>query len=114
MARQHEYAQHFLRSPRIVAELIGHSNIRKNDLVYDLGAGSGVIASVLANCCKKVIAVEIEPSALKKFRTNLGNVLTVNIIDQDIKTLDPQTEPYKIFTNISTEKSRVGKECYST
>jgi 23S rRNA (adenine-N6)-dimethyltransferase len=100
MARQHEYAQHFLRSPRIVAELIGHSNIRKNDLVYDLGAGSGVIASVLANRAKKVIAVEIEPSALKKLRTNLGNVLNVNIVEQDILTLDPPTVPYKIFSNI--------------
>lgn len=49
MKRLHTYAQqHFLRSPRLVAELIGHSNIRKNDTVYDLGAGSGVIASVLA------------------------------------------------------------------
>lgn len=100
MAREHEYAQHFLRSPRIVAELIGHSNIRKNDLVYDLGAGSGVIASVLANRCKKVIAVEIEPGAVKKLRTNLGNVLNVNIIEQDILTLEPPEVPYKIFSNI--------------
>src|SRR4051812_28038866 len=53
MPRLHTYSQHFLRSPRIVAELIGHSNVRKNDIVYDLGAGSGVIASVLANKCKK-------------------------------------------------------------
>lgn len=100
MKRSHIHAQHFLKSPRLVAELIGHSNIRKNDLVYDLGAGSGVIASVLANRCKRVVAVEIEPQTLQKLRQNLGRVDNVTIIDQDILALEPSTEPYKIFANI--------------
>lgn len=100
MPRIHTYAQHFIRSPRIVAELIGHSNIRKNDLVYDLGAGSGVIASVLANRCKKVIAVEVEPEALKNLRRNLGNILNVEIVERDIMDVEPPDVPYKIFSNI--------------
>lgn len=100
MPRLHTYSQHFLRGPRVVAELIGHSNIRKNDLVYDLGAGSGVIASVLANKCRKVVAVEIEPEALKSLRRNLGNILNVDIVEQDILTLKEPEVPYKIFANI--------------
>ncbi len=100
MKRKHEQGQHFLRSPRLVAELVGHSNIRKNDTVYDLGAGSGVIASVLANRCKQVIAVEIEPEALKKLRQNLGHVENLVIIDSDILALDPAPGTYKIFANI--------------
>lgn len=105
MPRLHTHSQHFLRSPRLVAELIGHSNIRKNDTVYDLGAGSGVIASVLANKCKKVIAVENEPEALKKLRTNLGNILNVDIIDQDIVTMPVPQGRYKIFSNIPFSES---------
>lgn len=100
MARLHTHSQHFLRSPRLVAELVGHSNIRKNDLVYDLGAGSGVIASVLANRCKQVVAVEIEPEALKKLRQNLGHVDNVSIIKADILSVEPPRVPYKIFANI--------------
>lgn len=100
MARHHQYAQHFLRSPRLVAELIGHSNLRKNDTVYDLGAGSGVIASVLAGRVKKVVAVEIEPSALTSLRNNLSHVKNVTIVDTDILSLNPPREPYKIFANI--------------
>jgi len=105
MPRLHVYSQHFLRSPRLVAELIGHSNIRKNDTVYDLGAGSGVIASVLANKCKKVIAVENEPQALKKLRYNLGNILNVDIVDQDILKLKIPEGRYKIFSNIPFSES---------
>lgn len=100
MSRQHTYAQHFLRSPRLVAELIGHSNIRKNDTVYDLGAGSGVITSVLARRCKNVTAVEIEPQALAKLRTNMQPFDNVSIINQDILDIDPPEGSYKIFSNI--------------
>ena len=105
MARLNDYSQHFLRGPRLVAELIGHSNIRKNDIVYDLGAGSGVIASVLANKCKKVVAVENEPEALKKLRTNLGNILNVDIVEQDILKLKIPDGRYKIFSNIPFSES---------
>lgn len=100
MARLHTYAQHFLRSPQIVAELIGHSDLRGKDLVYDLGAGSGVITSVLANKCRAVVAVEIEPAALTSLRNNMVNVRNVTIIEQDMLSVVPPAEPYKIFANI--------------
>ncbi len=105
MARLHTYSQHFLKNPRVVAELIGHSNIRKNDTVYDLGAGSGVIASVLANKCKKVIAVENEPETLKKLRVNLGNILNVEIVNENILALKVPDGRYKIFSNIPFSES---------
>lgn len=100
MSRDYTYAQHFLRSPRVVAELVGHSNIRKNDTVYDLGAGSGVISSVLAHRAKMVIAVEIEPNALKKLRANMADFDNVTIIDKDITKLTITDDSYKIFANI--------------
>jgi len=100
MARLYTYSQHFLRGPRLVAELIGHSNVRKNDTVYDLGAGSGVITSVLARRCRQVVAVEIEPQALAKLRQNVGRLENVKIVAKDIVKLTPPSEPYKIFANI--------------
>lgn len=100
MKRLHTHSQHFLRSPRLVAELVGHSNIRKNDVVYDLGAGSGIISSVLAERCKQVVAVEIEPQALKRLRENTAGFDNVTIVEKDILTLPLPTTPYKIFANI--------------
>ncbi|HEY1085199.1 MAG TPA: rRNA adenine dimethyltransferase family protein [Candidatus Saccharimonadales bacterium] len=100
MSRLHSYSQHFLKSPRLVAELIGHSNIRKNDVVYDLGAGSGVIASVLARRAKQVLAVEIEPSSLKKLRENMADFDNVKVLEEDILTISPPEGRYKIFANI--------------
>jgi 16S rRNA A1518/A1519 N6-dimethyltransferase RsmA/KsgA/DIM1 with predicted DNA glycosylase/AP lyase activity len=107
MSRDYTYAQHFLKNPRVVAELIGHSNIRKNDTVYDLGAGSGVITSVLARRCKQVIAVEIEQHALKKLHTNTAGLNNVTIVGKDITELDIKIESYKIFANIPFNLSSV-------
>ena len=99
MPRKHDYSQHFLRSPRLVAELIGHTNIRKNDVVYDLGAGSGVITSVLVRRVREVVAVEIEPDALRQLRTNMRGAENVAIIEADILALQPTHDSYKIFAN---------------
>lgn len=100
MARLHDYDQHFLRSPRLVAELVGHSNLRKNDLVYDFGAGSGVITSVLTRRVKQVVAVEQEPKALAQLKRNLAGSQNLRIINQDILSVELPNERYKVFSNI--------------
>jgi 23S rRNA (adenine-N6)-dimethyltransferase len=101
MKRLHTYSQHFLRDPNFVAELVGHSNLRKNDTVYDLGAGSGVISYVLSRRVKQVFAVELEPSVLAKLRSNLDACENVTIVHSDILSVEfPQVERYKIFANI--------------
>lgn len=100
MKRLHTYDQHFLRSPKIVAELIGHTNIRKNDVVYDLGAGSGVITSVLRRRCGTVVAVENEPAALEVFHQHNDQYGNVTVIEGDILDVMPPSGPYKIFSNI--------------
>lgn len=99
MVRKHQFDQHFLASPRLVAELIGHANIRKNDVVYDLGAGSGVITSVLARRCKRVIAVEVEPGALKTLRQNTSELENVEVVEADLETFRFDEPKYKVFAN---------------
>lgn len=99
MKRLSSYDQHFLRSTRLVAELVGHTNIRKNDLVYDFGAGSGVITSVLVRRAAQVVAVEKEPHALAALRKNLGDVANLKIVSSDILAVELPAEKYKVFAN---------------
>lgn len=99
MSRKHQFAQHFLASPVIAAELIGHSNIRKNDIVYDLGAGSGVISAALSGRVREVVSVEVELDALKQLRRNMMGYDNVTIIASDIETFTPNHEDYIIFAN---------------
>ena len=93
--------QNFLRSPKLTLFLIGHSNIKKRDLVIDIGAGSGVITSALAKRCKKVIAVEKDAETAKRLRENLArqNISNVEIFDGDFREMKLPDEPYKVFAN---------------
>lgn len=108
MKRLHTHAQHFLRSPALVQELVGHSDIKKHDIVYDLGAGTGVISSVLARRVKRVVAVELEPETYEKLVENTRRYDNVETRRADILTVTIPKVPYKIFANIPfSHSSRV-------
>jgi 23S rRNA (adenine-N6)-dimethyltransferase len=100
MKRLDSHSQHFLRNPRFVAELVGHTSIKKSDTVYDIGAGSGVISSVLAERCQKVVAIEIEPRTAEKLRANMADLPNVSVYEGDFLTMPLPDSPYKIFANI--------------
>ena len=99
--RDYRLSQHFLRSPRLALVLIGHSNLKKRDLVVEIGAGSGVITSALAHRVSKVIAIEPDAATATKLRDNLKrhNITNVEVIEKDFRDFHlPDTE-YKIFAN---------------
>ena len=100
MKRLATYSQYFIRNPRLIKELIGHTSINRHDTVYDIGAGSGVISSVLANRCQTVIAVEFEPRMAAKLRENMTDYPNVTVHQADFLTMPLPTAPYKIFSNI--------------
>ena len=97
--RKHELSQHFLSSPKLALFLIGHSNIKKRDIVVDIGAGSGVITSALAKRCKKVIAIEPDHETAEKLRKNLKKFDNVEIVEQDFLDFELPKEEYKVFAN---------------
>jgi 23S rRNA (adenine-N6)-dimethyltransferase len=100
MKRLAHYSQYFLRSPRLIKELVGHTSINRHDLVYDIGAGSGVISSVLAERCQSVVAVEFEPRMAEKLRGNMKKYSNVTVHQGDILAMPLPESPYKIFANI--------------
>ena len=100
MKRLDSYSQYFLRSPQLIKELVGHTTIKKSDTVYDIGAGSGIISSVLAERAGKVVAIEVEPRMAEKLRDNMRGLGNVTIVEKDFIAMDLPTTPYKIFANI--------------
>jgi len=100
MKRLSHYSQYFLRNPRLIKELVGHTSITKKDVVYDIGAGSGVISSVLATRCKAVVAIEPEPRTAAKLRLNMEDYSNVAVLQADFLTMPLPKTPYKVCANI--------------
>ena len=82
-------------------KLIGHSNLKKRDLVLDIGAGSGVITTALAKRVREVWAIEPDHATAEKLRANLVkyNIRNVRVVERDFLEIDLPTEPYKVFAN---------------
>jgi 23S rRNA (adenine-N6)-dimethyltransferase len=99
--RNHLLSQHFLRSQKLALILIGHSNLKKRDLVVEIGAGSGVITSALARRVARVIAVEPDAATALKLRKNLmrQGVENVVVVEKDFLEMELPAEPYKVFSN---------------
>lgn len=100
MKRLDNYSQNFIRNPQLVKDLLVRTTISHEDVVYDIGAGSGVISSVLADYCKSVIAVEFEPRMASKLRENMAIYPNVSVYEGDFLTMVLPNTPYKIFANI--------------
>lgn len=100
MKRRHEYSQNFLRSPKLVESLIARSKLTKDDTVYDIGAGSGIIAATVARYVQKVIAIEYEPQTVEILRTNMKQHPNVTVVAADVLRYTFPSTPYKIIANI--------------
>ena len=81
--------------------LIGHSNIKKRDLVVEIGAGSGVITTALSKKAARVIAIEPDLETAKKLRENLKKqqIQNVEVVEKDFLDYDLPAESYKVFAN---------------
>ena len=99
--RNHLLSQHFLRNPRLALMLIGHSNLKKRDLVVEIGAGSGVITVALSKRVRQVIAIEPDQETAKKLRENLKKqqIQNVEVVEQYFLNFDLPKEAYKVFAN---------------
>lgn len=100
MKRLANYSQYFLRSPQLIKELVGHSSVSRHDVVYDIGAGSGAISSVLAERAKSVVAVEFEPRMASKLRSNMEQYSNVTVYQGDFLSMPLPKTAYKVFANI--------------
>lgn len=93
-------AQNFLRSPQLVHRLIAMSTIGPSDMVYEIGAGNGIITAALAKVANEVVAIEKDPALVRRLRERFRMLGNVEIIEKDFLAYSLVTSEYKIFANI--------------
>jgi 16S rRNA (adenine1518-N6/adenine1519-N6)-dimethyltransferase len=64
--------------------MISTAVITRDDVVLEIGAGLGGLTCFLAQNCKRVIAVEVDPNLVKILRKRVLNLSNVDIIAGDI------------------------------
>lgn len=99
--------QNFLVNRRILKKIIGLSGLSKNDIVLEIGPGTGILTLELAKNAKKVISVEKDLRIIPVLKEALKEVKNVEIIQGDILKIIPRqnnywwgNKNYKVIANI--------------
>lgn len=74
MIKRKQFGQHFLNSNSIAKSIVSEANITKNDVVYEIGTGLGVLTPLLCQQADKVISVDIDESLVKKAKQTFSNI----------------------------------------
>jgi 23S rRNA (adenine-N6)-dimethyltransferase len=89
-------SRHFL-SRSVAAELVRGSGVGPDDLVVDLGAGSGRLTAELARVARRVVAVEVDPVLARRLRGRWPNV---EVIEADAVKVRLPGEPFRVVANL--------------
>jgi 16S rRNA (adenine1518-N6/adenine1519-N6)-dimethyltransferase len=104
MNKRKKLGQHFLKSNNIAKFIVDSANITKNDVVYEVGSGRGILTSFLCKNSKHVISVEKDKSLCNEIINVFSDIKNITIIHGDGFR---QNEKFDIFiSNLPYSKSR--------
>jgi 23S rRNA (adenine-N6)-dimethyltransferase len=95
-------SQHFLRSQALAAELVRDAGIGADDLVLDLGAGSGRLTAELVRMGARVVAVELDPHWVSRLRGRWGGV---EVVQGDAACIRLPREPFRVVANLPFDRT---------
>lgn len=89
---------HQLTSP-FAAQVAAHADLSRDDIVLDLGAGSGSLTRELANTGAQVTAIELNNGRVAELRRRFGCISTVTVVRADIATVALPDEAFHVVAN---------------
>ena len=83
MIKRKRLGQHFLTSNSIAQSIVSEAKISRNDIVFELGTGLGILTPLLCEKAKKVISVDADRELYEKAKSKFSyiNNLTVEFGD---------------------------------
>ncbi len=97
--------QNFLVNPHILDKIVATAEVSKNDIILEVGPGTGNLTKKLAEKAGKVIAIEKDRQLIGPLKETFKNYPNVEIIEADVMAKaafvwQRQPLPYKIVANI--------------
>ncbi len=93
-------AQNFFRDRKLVAALVAGSSVGPGDVVYEIGAGRGIVTRELARRAGRVVAVEKDPALVARLRATFRDSANVRIVSGDFLKYRVRDSRYRVFANL--------------
>ncbi|MGY5149388.1 MAG: 16S rRNA (adenine(1518)-N(6)/adenine(1519)-N(6))-dimethyltransferase RsmA [Candidatus Nitrosopumilus sp. bin_68KS] len=108
MIKRKRFGQHFLNSNSIAQSIVSEAKITKNDVVFELGTGLGILTPLLCKNANKVISVDVDVRLTQDAKSKFSNIDNLVLKSGDgFKTKDNFT----IFvSNLPYSKSKEAVE----
>ncbi|MDH3311847.1 MAG: rRNA adenine N(6)-methyltransferase family protein [Nitrosopumilus sp.] len=74
MIKRKRLGQHFLNSNSIAKSIVSEAKITKNDVVFELGTGLGILTPLLCEKANKVISVDVDEQLIEKVKSSFSNI----------------------------------------
>jgi 23S rRNA (adenine-N6)-dimethyltransferase len=91
--------QNFLRPTARLARVIAVAELTPKDVVYEIGAGTGVLTALLAPRVRRVIAIEKDDVLYHRLRRRFAGWSNVSLRRADFLEHRLPDAPYKVFAN---------------
>jgi 16S rRNA (adenine1518-N6/adenine1519-N6)-dimethyltransferase len=100
MAKKH-LGQNFLYDPSILNRIIQIAQLDREDLVVEIGPGTGRLTKMLAEKVEKVVAIELDDKLFTKLKVELAEYHNVELIHGDALKYSYEGLPqFKVVSNI--------------
>lgn len=89
----------YLMEPRVFGRLLNEAAITRDDVVLDVGCGTGYSTAVLARLANTVVAVESDPDLARQASARLGTLGVDNavVIEAPLSQGYPKQAPYPVI-----------------
>jgi 23S rRNA (adenine-N6)-dimethyltransferase len=78
--------------------IVAGAGIRPGDLVFDIGAGNGVLTARLLDAGARVVAVELHPGRVARLRTRFATA-PVRVVHADAADLRLPHRPFRVVSS---------------
>ena len=79
MIKRKRLGQHFLTSNSIAKSIVSEAKIGKNDVVFELGTGLGILTPLLCENAKKVISIDTDKELYEKAKSHFSKIDNLSI-----------------------------------
>lgn len=104
MRPQKRLAQHWLKSEKVLKEIITAAELKNEDIVLEIGPGTGILTHQLLAKTKTVIAIELDQALIKHLKEKFRKTENLVLLQGDFLklTLDQiiSETPNKVVANI--------------
>ena len=101
--------QHFLVDGNLMRKLVASAAIQPDDVVLEVGAGTGSLTQELANAAGAVVAVEVDAGLARIAVTELADLGNVTLLHRDVLAGKSRIDPQVIESLLKARERHGGR-----